>query len=392
MIYKILKKIKILTYAHSSFLLISIGSLFFFVSNIYAKKFFNTNEFNEWIYIISLLSFFSSFAMMGQDQLLLRFSKIKKKFTIIDKFSLSIIFISLLLFSTISLTLFGKNQMGVSKFEIVLLLMLFSFCRLGYQLRRVNKNFLLAQLSLNGWKLLLICIILLTPIIGVLNLFLFSFGIGILIFLTSILRVQIGALKKKNIIFKYGTSYFLSTGVMAILVYFERFIIEGKIGINEYANFLYFFTISMSIYSILASYFGFKEAIKYKDNFDIAILNRDLSNVLKFLIPISCIWTIMIYFFFPILDMSIDIKSLILVSLIGILKCFYSILSSVMLIKMSYASIIKINLITISLLLLFFLFFNLIAPNINLLLVLIALTWIFRSSLIFFFIKNSFSS
>ena len=75
-------------------------------------------------------------------------------------------------------------------------------------------------------------------------------------------------------------------------------------------NFFIFLTISLSIFTILASYFGFKEAVKYKDRFNLKILNSDLVRVSKIMVPISALWAILIYFIAPLLNMEMDTTSL----------------------------------------------------------------------------------
>lgn len=370
-------------YEHSSLLFIATGSLAFFIANIYAKKFFSTDDFNIWIYTVSLISFFSTFALMGQDQLLLRFSNNQNAKMTIDRTSVRVIIASLIIFIPISLFLFQENVMGLTVTQLIVLPILFGFCKLGYQLARAQKLFMLAQLSLNGWKLILICIISFSAFFGVVNLFMLSFVAGVCILFLLIFSIKIEEIEKLETISKYCLGYFLSMGTMAIFVYFERFLIEGKVSIDEYAEFLYFLTISLSIFTILASYFGFKEAVKYKEYFSSKTLNGDLLRVIGLVVPLSIIWGLLIYLSAPILNMVMDTKSLVLVCLIGVLKCIYSILSSVMTVRMSHKDIIIINLKTIIIFILFFFIATNFVMDINHLLIIVAILWFLRSSLIF---------
>ena len=374
---------------HSSFLVIALGSLAFFVANIYAKEFFSDDDFNVWIYTVSLISFFSTFAMMGQDQLLLRFSNNQKSSMIIDTSTLSVIFGALIIFVPFSLMLFSKNIMGIKPVELVSLIVSFSFCKLGYQLARIQKHFLLAQLSLNGWKLILLPIITFVASFGVVNLFLLSFIGGVFIFFNFLSTAKINVIENTETICKYGIGYFSSMGAMAIFVYFERFVIEGKISLEEYGDYLYFLTISLSIFSIFASYFGFKEAIKYKEYFDLKMLKRDLIGVSSLVVPLSIIWMLLIYLFAPILNIDVNSKLFVLVSVIGVLKCLYALLSSAMLVKMSYGDIIKINLNTIMIFIFLYFFTIEFVTDIYLLLIMLALLWFVRSIMIFSSIKTN---
>lgn len=374
-------------YEHSSLLLIATGSLAFFIANIYAKKFFSTDDFNIWIYTVSLISFFSTFALMGQDQLLLRFSNNQNAKITIDRTSVRVIIASLIIFIPISLFLFQENVMGLTVTQLIVLPILFGLCKLGYQLARAKKFFILAQLSLNGWKLILISIISFSAVFGVVNLFILSFFAGVSILFSLLFSIKIEKIEKFENVSKYCFGYLLSMGVMAVFVYFERFLIEGKISIDDYANFLYFITISLSMFTILAAYFGFKEAVKYKEHFDLKTLNDDLLKVIFLIVPLSFIWGILIYFSAPVLNMVIDTRSLILVCFIGVLKCIYSVLSSVIAVRMEYRDIIKININTIIIFILFFFATVNFVLDINYLLMIVAVLWFMRSAMVFYNIK-----
>ncbi len=377
-----------LWYEHSSLFFIAIASVSYFVINIIAKKVLSTDDFNIWIYIISLITFFSTFAMMGQDQLLLRFCKSQKSSIIIDKFSITFAFSSLIIFIPLSLLLFGNNTMGVKPIEIICIIILYSFCKLAYQLTRIQKLFLLSQMSINGWKLILLPMIIFVAYIGVANLFLASFVFGAVTFLFVISSSKLKIINKIETIFKYSFGYFLSMSVMAIFVYFERFLIEGKITASEYTDFLYFLTISLSIFSILASYFGFKEAVKYKEFFSYEDIKKDLLKVLYIVIPLSIIWSLFIYFVSPLLEVRVDIDSLLLISIIGVFKCLYSILSSVMAVRMPFSDILIINIRTIVMFAIFYIFAMEFVENITFLLIIIALCWLLRSVFIFYRIRG----
>ena len=382
------KSSKFFLFKHSALLIIASSSFAFFIANIYAKKILSIDDFNTWIYTISLVSFFSTFSLLGQDQLILRFSENENSSVIIDKSSIFVSFLSLIIFIPISLVLFQENTMSVSVTQLIILPVLFGFCKLGYQLFRLRKLFLLAQLSLNGWKLILVFIIPYAVFVGVVNLFMLSFFFGALGVLAVISKSKIKKMNKIGSIIKYGVGYFLSMGTMAIFVYFERFIIDGKISASEYADYLYFLTISLSMFTILASYFGLKEAVKYKKNFDLKTLNGDLLKVMWLIVPLSIIWSIFIYFIGPKLEIVVDIKSLLLVLIIGIFRCLYSILSSVMAIRMPLKDIISINSFTVLMFVTLYLFSAEFVTNIPLLLIVIAFAWFLRSSLIYYYIRR----
>ncbi len=224
--------------------------------------------------------------------------------------------------------------------------------------------------------------------IGVANLFLISFVFGAVIFLVAISRSRIKEVKKSETILKYSFGYFFSMGVMAIFVYFERFLIEGKITASEYTDFLYLLTISLSIFSILASYFGFKEAVKYKEFFSYQGVKRDLLKVLNITVPLSIIWSLFIYFTSPLLELRVDVESLLLISIIGVFKCLYSILSSAMAVRMTFNDILFINLMTILMFVIFYIFTIEFVKNITFLLIIIALCWLLRSVFIFYRIRG----
>ena len=107
------------------------------------------------------------------------------------------------------------------------------------------------------------------------------------------------------------------------------------------------------------------------------------------MVPISALWAILIYFIAPLLNMEMDTTSLFLISIIGILKCIYSILSSVMAVRMNHGEIIRININTILIFILFFFITSNFVSNITYLLIVVAALWFIRSSMILYSIRNN---
>ena len=178
--------------------------------------------------------------MMGQDQLLLRFSAINKNKIFIDRSSTIVIIAALILFIPISLMLFSENVMGLSAIQLAILPVLFGFCKIAYQLARSQKSFY-ACTNIIKWV---------ETGIDLYNFIFCLFGCckyvpafflcGVFVFFSLLRSMKIDKIGKTKNIFKYCVGYFLSMGTMATFVYFERFLIEGRISVNEYAEFLIF--------------------------------------------------------------------------------------------------------------------------------------------------------
>ena len=175
-------------------------------------------------------------------------------------------------------------------------------------------------------------------------------------------------------------------GVMSLFVYSERFILEGKISSLELSEYLYSMTISLSPYAIIASYLGFKEAVKYKNEFSLSILRNDILLGFRALVLFSVFWFLILKFFSGYIGIILSLETSILFMAIGVVKCLYSYLSSAMTIVMPSKLMFKVNIVTVVSSAIFYIILNSIINSISLVLLFILLLWLARSLSVTYFL------
>ncbi|TOB78987.1 hypothetical protein CGK00_04480 [Vibrio parahaemolyticus] len=369
----------------SSLVLITCAASFFF-ANIIAKNIMDSSDFATWTYLVAMIAFFFSFSTLGQEQLILRFSQKYNDNIEIELYTLISILLSILLFMPLSFMIFGGNEVGIDTGYIVILSILASVCKVSYQIYRVRECFFLAQVSLNFWKLAVLILLLLYYLLKVELIFILSLSIGIILLCIQIKIVKITSIAYVKDRFSYSFNYFISMGVMSLFVYSERFILEGKVTSLELSEYLYAMTISLSPYAIIASYLGFKEAVKYKNKFSLTILRDDILLGFRALVLFSVFWFSILKFFSSYIGLILSLETTILLMAIGIVKCLYSYLSSAMTIVMSSKVMFKVNLITVVSSAIFYIILNSFISSISLVLLFILLLWLARSLSVTYFL------
>lgn len=369
----------------SSLVLITCAASFFF-ANIIAKNIMDSSDFATWTYLVAMIAFFFSFSTLGQEQLILRFSQKYNDNIKIELYTLISILLSILLFMPLSFIIFGGNEVGINTGNIIVLSVLASVCKISYQIYRVRECFFLAQVSLNFWKLAVLILLLLYHLLKVELIFVLSLSIGLILLCIQIKTIKFISIEHIRDRFSYSFNYFISMGVMSLFVYSERFILEGKITSLELSEYLYSMTISLSPYAIIASYLGFKEAVKYKNKFSLTILRNDILLGFRALVLFSVFWFLILNFFSSYIGLILSLETSILLMTIGIVKCLYSYLSSAMTIVMSSKVMFKVNLITVFSSIIFYIILNSFISSILLVLLFILLLWLARSLSVTYFL------
>ncbi|MCS0454854.1 hypothetical protein ND933_12640 [Vibrio diabolicus] len=335
---------------------------------------------------MAMIAFFFSFSTLGQEQLILRFSQKYNDNIKIELYTLISILLSILLFMPLSFMIFGGNEVGINTGNIIVLSVLASVCKISYQVYRVRECFFLAQVSLNFWKLAVLILLLLYHLLKVELIFVLSLSIGLILLCIQIKTIKFISIEHIRDRFSYSFNYFISMGVMSLFVYSERFILEGKITSLELSEYLYSMTISLSPYAIIASYLGFKEAVKYKNKFSLTILRNDILLGFRALVLFSVFWFLILNFFSSYIGLILSLETSILLMTIGIVKCLYSYLSSAMTIVMSSKVMFKVNLITVFSSIIFYIILNSFISSILLVLLFILLLWLARSLSVTYFL------
>ncbi|EMF8900543.1 hypothetical protein ACJO2B_14430 [Vibrio parahaemolyticus] len=345
---------------HSSLIIMGVYSLVFFLSSVLGKKLLDENEFYVFNVSIVLFSMAFTYCYLGTEQLFVRFSSIIK-----DRTHISINVIRYMLccsclyivFSTILVNKYIYKEIGYLLPFIIALLV--SITVIVYNFYRVNKFFFTAQLILGHWKIIL-------PISIFLS-FSYSYNIILSVLLVlSVIFLFFMVLNIKNKVElteeKHSDILALSTGfafsllVLLFLNNLDRWVVEHYLGKQSFSNYSYMLTVTIMPFSLISSYFGFKEVAYLKSKYDKGLFNRKMIAVGVGSFLMFFIWFNFIYFIRSFIDLDLNYELLIPLVILVVSKCIYSLLSALFGLKATKSAIVSVNLYTIMVIVLGFLY------------------------------------
>lgn len=276
---------------HLSLLIIMVGAISFFVSNLVMKEILTATQYGHYSIFVTYFSLIYVFGILGTEQVFLRFSMGIKKNTIeTQKFQLFLIMSIILLSSICSCYLFKQHYAEIEINTILLFAsslgmigILFSFSVL-----RLNTNFVFAQIIANYWKL---CLFILAVLFYIFKNADFEVFIKIICFNIFFIFVLSAMYIYKKVTFLFNDTisnkeivrtsfhFFLSILSFSLLIFADRFIIEKKYSFEEFGNFFYLTNFFLAPYTILQNYIGFKQLIVFKNEFNakyLANFNRKI--------------------------------------------------------------------------------------------------------------------
>lgn len=269
-------------FKHLSLLIIVIGAMSFFISNVVMKEVLSATHYGQYSIFVTYFSLIYMLGIFGSEQVFLRFSRKTNRNTLETQKSQIILISVIIFFSTIiSCILFKRYYPEVAINS--LLLFLASFSMIGmlflFNILRLNTNFVLSQFISNYWKLLLFTLALIFYINKEDNLetFIKIVAVNIVIIFLAVLfyiykKIEINYnndISTKDI-FITAFHFFLAILSFSLITFADRFIIEMKFSIEEFGNFFYLTNFFLAPYTILQNYVGFKQLIVFKNDF-----NRD---------------------------------------------------------------------------------------------------------------------
>lgn len=325
---------------HSSFLVLAISSLSIFIVNILLKKILDINEYGLYSLFITYISILASFGLMGTDQTFIRVSTSQNNNIFTDINLKKYIFFIIFTFSIPYTLIFWSLYLINYSFFLILIITISSLTTLFvYNILRLKMYFLLSQIINNLWKILPTIILLMLCLFKikidfqkVINIFSFIFFIILIINILIIRKTNFENKKTEINLFDMSLQNLISNFTIVVINFFDRIIIEKNLGIIELANYFFLSNIFLFPFLLFQNYIGFKEIIKFKSNFSIEIMKNKILNVLKFSLLFSVLLFIssIILDRFGILNLDItgNIKLIIIMIIIGITKNIYSIVSA----------------------------------------------------------------
>ena len=322
-----------------SFFVLALASFCFFVLNLLLKDSLSANDYGLFSLFISYISLLSSFGMFGFEQTLLRTSVIKSKLEIEKKIILPSL-LSLFVSSIIgSLLMISNYEINMSFLLFFLLSIFVIITKLSYNLYRLLSSFVLSQITLNFWKIILTLIICYAYIMYYKYSLDFIFITIFLLFCISIFsivglfkKVTFSDKKKFKALFKKSFLFFIALLTISFLGYGDRFFIESRFGLSMLGDYFFYLNIFLFPFSLFQTYIGFKEIVAFKKSFSISILNEKIITVLTNSIVFSGFLFFIFYMveFFGLYDLNIfsNLDIILPLIILGNIKIIYSLLSS----------------------------------------------------------------
>ena len=320
------------------------GSIF--LVNIVLKATLSDFQYGEYSIFITFLQVCISFGFLGLEQVFLRLSEVRDDKLLTDKKLLKITFVVGLLFSLLLSVLFSKIFLKIQVATTLLMLLTFSTSLMMflYNVVRLKKQFVVAQLFNNMWKYIVLVITGILLIGGNVNtktlIEIFTYvSIGSATFF-SIYVIKNIPFKFTNsfelsAIYKYSFHFVISMLSITFIGFFDRFYIKAFFGSEAFGDYFYLATIFYFPFALLQGYVGFKELVFFKTNASLPILKRKLRNinVLSVIIAIAiygAAYVLNDLEVIPAIDFTSSGSVILILMALGVLRINYSMLSSVL--------------------------------------------------------------
>lgn len=372
-----------------SFFVLGLSSFSFFILNIILKDNLSPDDYGLFSIFISYISLLSSFGMFGFEQTLLRTSKIKSKLEIEKEIILPAL-LSIFLSSIIGTFLMLSNyDINMSFLFFCLLSFIAITTKLLYNLFRLLSRYILSQITLNFWKILLTIIVCSTYVIHYKFTIDFIFNTVLLLFAISLFfafflykKIDLTNTIKTTLLLRKSFLFFIALLTISLLGYGDRFFIESRFGLATLGDYFFYLNVFLFPFSLFQTYIGFKEIVTFKKSYSISILNKKISSVFKYSFFFSCVLFFIIYLVeflgFYNMNMLSNLDIILPLILLGNIKIIYSLLSSAigaisddnMLLRVNLKSIISLLIICP---LIYFYSFNLLLT-----IIFIIILWVFR--------------
>jgi len=320
------------------------GSIF--LVNIVLKATLSDFQYGEYSIFITFLQVCISFGFLGLEQVFLRLSEVRDDKLLTDKKLLKITFVVGLLFSLLLSAVFSKIFLKIQVATTLLMLLTFSTSLMMflYNVVRLKKQFVVAQLFNNMWKYVVLVITGILLIGGNVNtktlIEIFTYvSIGSATFF-SIYVIKNIPFKFTNsfelsAIYKYSFHFVISMLSITFIGFFDRFYIKALFGSEAFGDYFYLATIFYFPFALLQGYVGFKELVFFKTNASLPILKRKLRNinVLSVIIAIAiygAAYVLNDLEVIPAIDFTSSGSVILILMALGVLRINYSMLSSVL--------------------------------------------------------------
>lgn len=325
-----------------------------FLANIIAKNVFTPEQFVYWAYLITLVTFFFSFSLLGSEQLIIRSAKNHGRLLVIPRDSVWLISASFLVFLFIYLFVLDgrllQYRLGATAVPVLTSI---GAIQVVYQLERACNRLFASQFVLNGWKLVLVPLLIFS-ISWMARERRAEFVIAGALLIGFVAAAGIFQRARSNLLIKSTASdarqvfvpLMLSLGIMAVLGIADRVVLEKVEEPSAFAEYVYLVTIIAAPFNILSSYFGFRQAVRYRYECSSSHVRSDALRTIALATGLVAAWSALCYITRNLSGVSTDFTLWVLLGAVAVVRCGYSVLSAAMGVRGTAAAIYTANLLT----------------------------------------------
>ena len=380
---------------HFSLIIIVFGGACFLVSNVLLKEILDDKDYGFYSIVTTYLSLIFIYGLLGFEQVFLRFSFQKEQYVISTQkaqlFFISIIVLSTTLFSFTVFNVF-YNDSNVN----IILLFGATFCCIFtlflFNVFRLNKNYVLAQITSNSWKIVLVFITLFflwthnKNVDSFLNILLGTIVL-VTIFVTVYLIKKIkfefnNGLNNKDLFHSF-VHFFIAITSFSLLLFGDRFLIENKVGIVSFGDYFYLTNIVLAPFSILQNYVGFKQLVAFKDKLNREIFIAFNKKISTLALVLSLFIVLFLIVIIKINVLSFDFKAhfstIGLLLILGMVRLYSSGILAAFEARTNINNLKKTNIIVVLFTLLIFIILIYACSTINQIIIGFILIWLIRS-------------
>lgn len=321
---------------HIPFLIMGASSGTLFLSNILAKKTFSSDEYEYFSYFMTVASILSSFALLGLEQLIIRFGTPKGGILYISRTPLCILGVTLFLVVLFSGSILRQIFSGDAVLDFSwLATATLALTLINYNLLRVKSSFVGSQIANGVWRFSVL-IFLVSYTVDLLGSVQFALTLALVAALVVNIAIAIKEFKTIRVVSTVDPVAMISMGfvfslaIMTVLGNFDRVIAERAGDQDLFPRYMHYSMILVMPFNMIAAYIGFKEATAFKLNFSKSLLfQKAFSCTAK----ISAAFMLAVIAVFPVsgfIDLELSLSSVAATYLLVATKCFYSLFSAAM--------------------------------------------------------------
>jgi hypothetical protein len=333
--------------------ILSAGAGALFLANVVARRVLTDVQFVSWAYLTTLIAFFFSFSLLGSEQLLVRTArdiggKLELPIQSARYIGLSFIAFALLYW----LVLDGRMLRYELGLNAILVLVSVGAFQIVYQLERAGGHLVAAQLAMNGWKLILLPSVALAAIVAPEQRTEATIGAALIagLILTGVLFRRA---RRRTTLVRVPTDaghvflpFMFSLGIMSVLGLADRAVLERLHQPEAFAGYVYLVTILGSPFNILASYFGFREAVRYRRAYTRAAARSDALRTMAVSSGLVLAWYALCYATRDISGVTFDMTVWGILGVIAVVRCGYGVLSAAIAVRGSPGAMYGVNALT----------------------------------------------